>query len=243
TSMKKIQIAKGARTASHPFSPIEEAIEAVKAGTLVIVVDDEDRENEGDLMIAAEKVTPDAINFMARFGRGLICLSMTPERLDQLEIPLLVRDNTSRFETAFCTPIDVVGRTTTGISAHDRAATVLAAIDPATKPSDLARPGHVHPLRARSGGVLVRAGQTEAAVDLARSAGLYPAGVICEIMNEEGTMARVPQLERFGQTHRIRLITIRDLIRYRMQHEPRRGQTGGGAPPHRRAGDSHPTLA
>jgi len=159
--MKQLQIAKGARTPRQPFSSIEDAIEAVRAGTFVIVVDDEDRENEGDLTIAAEKVTPEAINFMARFGRGLICLSMTPERLDELEIPLLVRDNTSRFETAFCTPIDVVGRTTTGISAHDRAATVLAAINPATRPTDLARPGHVHPLRSRSGGVLVRSGQTE----------------------------------------------------------------------------------
>src|SRR5580765_2717587 len=212
--MKKLQIAKGNRKPSHPFARIEDAIEAVRAGTLVIVVDDEDRENEGDLTIAAEKVTPEAINFMARFGRGLICLSMTPERLDELEIPLLVRDNTSRFETAFCTPIDAVRRTTTGISAHDRAATVLAAIDPATRPADLARPGHIHPLRARPGGVLVRAGQTEAAVDLARIAGLYPAGVICEIMNENGTMARVPQLTRFARRHGLALITVADLIKY-----------------------------
>jgi 3,4-dihydroxy 2-butanone 4-phosphate synthase/GTP cyclohydrolase II len=218
-AMKKIQIAKGARTSKHPFSRIEDAIEAVKSGTFVIVVDDEDRENEGDLMMAAEKVTPEAINFMARFGRGLICLSMTPERLDQLEIPLLVRDNTSRFETAFCTPIDVVGRTTTGISAHDRAATVLAAIDPATRPGDLARPGHVHPLRARSGGVLVRSGQTEAAVDLARIAGLYPAGVICEIMNEDGTMARVPELAKYARKHGLPMITVADLIKYRIRTE------------------------
>src|SRR6266581_4068919 len=161
-----------ARKKKLPFAPIEDAIEAIRDGRMVIVVDDADRENEGDLTIAAEKVTPDAINFMARYGRGLICLAMTPERLDELEIRLLVRDNTSRFETAFCTPIDAVGKTTTGISAHDRAATVLTAIDPATRPSDLARPGHVHPLRARSGGVLVRTGQTEAAVDLARIAGL-----------------------------------------------------------------------
>ncbi|MEP7309922.1 MAG: bifunctional 3,4-dihydroxy-2-butanone-4-phosphate synthase/GTP cyclohydrolase II [Acidobacteriota bacterium] len=216
--MSKLKIAKGLKS-SHPFAPIEEAIEAVRAGTLVIVVDDEDRENEGDLTIAAEKVTPEAINFMARFGRGLICLSMTPERLDELEIPLLVRDNTSRFETAFCTPIDAVGRTTTGISAHDRAATVLAAIDPATRPADLARPGHVHPLRSRSGGVLVRSGQTEAAVDLARIAGLYPAGVICEIMNEDGTMARVPELTKYAKKHRLPMITVADLIKYRIRTE------------------------
>src|SRR5205823_2162574 len=149
----------------------------------------------------------------------LICLAMTPERLDELEIPLMVRDNTSRFETAFCTPIDAVGKTTTGISAHDRAATVQTAIDPATRPADLARPGHVHPLRARSGGVLVRAGQTEAAVDLARIAGLYPAGVICEIMNEDGTMARVPQLTKFAKKHGLLMITVADLIGYRMRTE------------------------
>src|SRR5438309_7793594 len=155
-----------------PFTDVPDAIEEIRAGRMIIVVDDEDRENEGDLTIAAEKVTPEAVNFMAKYGRGLICLSMTAQRLDELEIPLMVRDNTSRFETAFCTPVDAVGRTTTGISAHDRAATVLTAIDPATKPSDLARPGHIHPLRARPGGVLVRTGQTEAAVDLSRIAGL-----------------------------------------------------------------------
>src|SRR6266853_2279461 len=154
--MKNLEIAKGARRGRGPFTPIDEAIDAIRAGHIVIVVDDEDRENEGDLTIAAEKVTPEAINFMARFGRGLICLALTPERLDQLEIPLLVRDNTSRFETAFCTPIDVVGRTTTGISAYDRAATVQAAIDPASRPGDFARPGHIQPLRAQPGGVLVR---------------------------------------------------------------------------------------
>jgi 3,4-dihydroxy 2-butanone 4-phosphate synthase/GTP cyclohydrolase II len=219
--MKNLQIAKGARKRRRhgPFTPIEEAVDAIRAGQIVIVVDDEDRENEGDLTIAAEKVTPEAINFMARFGRGLICLALTPERLDQLEIPLIVRDNTSRFETAFCTPIDVVGRTTTGISAYDRAATVLAAIDPATRPSDLARPGHIHPLRARPGGVLVRTGQTEAAVDLARIAGLYPAGVICEVMNEDGTMARVPELTKFARKHRLSMITVADLIKYRMRTE------------------------
>src|SRR6476659_9998603 len=154
-TQKAIKIAKGARKSGSPFAPIEEAIQAIREGHMIIVCDDEDRENEGDLTIAAEKVTPDAINFMARYGRGLICLSMLPSRLDELEIPLMVSQNTSRFETAFCTPIDAVGKTTTGISAHDRAATVLTAIDPATRPSDLARPGHVHPLRARSGGVLV----------------------------------------------------------------------------------------
>ena len=186
---------------------------------MVIVVDDEDRENEGDLTIAAEKVTPEAINFMARHGRGLICLSMTPERLDELEIPLMVSQNTSRFETAFCVPIEVKGRTTTGISAADRAMTALTAIDPATKPSDLARPGHMFPLRSRTGGVMVRAGQTEAAVDLARIAGLYPAGVICEVMNEDGTMARVPQLAKFARKHGLLLITIADLIKYRIRNE------------------------
>jgi 3,4-dihydroxy 2-butanone 4-phosphate synthase/GTP cyclohydrolase II len=186
---------------------------------MVIVVDDEDRENEGDLTIAAEKVTPEAINFMARYGRGLICLSMTPERLDELEIPLMVSQNTSRFETAFCVPIEAKGRTTTGISAADRAMTALTAIDPATKPSDLARPGHMFPLRSRTGGVMVRAGQTEAAVDLARIAGLYPAGVICEVMNEDGTMARVPQLAKFARKHGLLLITIADLIKYRIRNE------------------------
>jgi 3,4-dihydroxy 2-butanone 4-phosphate synthase/GTP cyclohydrolase II len=186
---------------------------------MVIVVDDEDRENEGDLTLAAEKVTPEAINFMARHGRGLICLSLTPERLDELDVPLMVSKNTSRFETAFCVPFEAKGRTTTGISARDRAATVLAAIDPATKPSDLARPGHMFPLRSRTGGVLVRAGQTEAAVDLARIAGLYPAGVICEIMNEDGTMARVPELTKFAKKHGLLMITIRDLIQYRTRTE------------------------
>jgi len=214
--MKKLEIARKKET---PFARIEDAVAAIAAGRMVIVVDDADRENEGDLTIAAEKVTPAAINFMARYGRGLICLSMTPERLDELEIPLMVSQNTSRFETAFCTPIDAIGRTTTGISAHDRAATVLTAIDPATRPADLARPGHVHPLRARSGGVLVRAGQTEASVDLSRIAGLYPSGVICEIMNEDGTMARVPQLTKFAKKHGLLMITVADLIGYRMRTE------------------------
>ncbi len=186
---------------------------------MVIVVDDEDRENEGDLTIAAEKVTPEAINFMARYGRGLVCLSMTPERLAELDIPLMVSQNSSRFDTAFCVPIEAKDRTTTGISAADRAATVLAAINPATRPSDLARPGHMFPLRSRTGGVMVRAGQTEAAVDLARIAGLYPAGVICEIMNEDGTMARVPELSKFARKHHLLMITIADLIKYRTRTE------------------------
>ena len=204
-----------------PFSSIPEAIDDIRAGRMVVVVDDEDRENEGDLTVAAEKVTPEVINFMARFGRGLICLPMTGERLDELRIPLMVQDeeNSARFGTAFCVPIEAKQGTTTGISAGDRARTVLAAIDPATKPADLARPGHMFPLRAVSGGVLVRAGQTEAAVDLARLAGLYPAGVICEIMDEDGTMARVPKLEAFCRTHGLRMITVKDLIQYRMSHE------------------------
>jgi 3,4-dihydroxy 2-butanone 4-phosphate synthase/GTP cyclohydrolase II len=214
--MTKLTIA---RKKKSPFAAIEDAIEAIRVGRMVIVVDDEDRENEGDLTIAAEKVTPEAINFMAKYGRGLICLSMTPERLDELEIPLMVNQNTSRFETAFCIPIDAKGRTTTGISAADRAATVLAAIDLATKPSDLARPGHVPPLRSRTGGVMVRAGQTEAAVDLARMAGLYPAGVICEVMNEDGTMSRIPQLSRFAKRHGLLIVTIADLIKYRIRTE------------------------
>jgi 3,4-dihydroxy 2-butanone 4-phosphate synthase/GTP cyclohydrolase II len=214
-----MQIAKGARKVASPFARIEDALDAFRRGEMLIVVDDEDRENEGDLTIAAEKVTPDTINFMARYGRGLICLSMTPERLDELEIPLMVSNNSSRFETAFCVPIEAKGRTTTGISAADRATTVMTAIDPATRASDLARPGHMFPLRARPGGVMVRAGQTEAAVDLARIAGLYPAGVICEIMNEDGTMARVPALAKFAKKHRLLMVTVADLIKYRMRTE------------------------
>jgi 3,4-dihydroxy 2-butanone 4-phosphate synthase/GTP cyclohydrolase II len=202
-----------------PFASIEEAVAAIRAGRLIIVVDDADRENEGDLTIAAEKVTPEAINFMARHGRGLICMPMLPERLEELDIPLMVNQNTAQFHTAFCVSIEAKGKTSTGISAGDRAATVLAAIDPATTPGDLARPGHMFPLRARTGGVLVRAGQTEAAVDLARIAGLYPAGVICEIMNDDGTMARVPQLTRFARKHGLLMITIADLIKYRMRTE------------------------
>jgi 3,4-dihydroxy 2-butanone 4-phosphate synthase/GTP cyclohydrolase II len=204
-----------------PFAEIKDAIEDIRFGRMVVVVDDEDRENEGDLTIAAEKVTPEVVYFMARHGRGLICLPMTAERLDELRIPLMVQDqeNSARFGTAFCVPIEAKQGTTTGISAADRARTVLAAIDPRTRPEDLARPGHMFPLRAMPGGVLQRAGQTEAAVDLARLAGLYPAGVICEVMAEDGTMARVPQLEAFCREHDFKLITVKDLIRYRMSHE------------------------
>jgi 3,4-dihydroxy 2-butanone 4-phosphate synthase/GTP cyclohydrolase II len=201
------------------FARIEEAIAAIRAGQMVIVADDEDRENEGDLTMAAEKITPEAINFMAKYGRGLICLAMTPDRLDELQIPLMVSNNSSRFETAFCVSIEARERTTTGISAADRAATVLAAIDPTTKPADLIRPGHVFPLRARNAGVLERTGQTEAAVDLARLAGLSPAGVICEIMNDDGSMARVPELREFALHHNILLITVADLIKYRLRTE------------------------
>jgi len=214
---KNIRIAKGARKRT-PFASVDEAVAAFRDGQMIIVCDDEDRENEGDLTIAAEKVTPAAINFMARYGRGQICLSMTGARLDELEVPLAVSSNTTTFGTAFCVPIDLKGAGT-GISAADRAATVIASINPATKPSDLARPGHVSPLRARDGGVMVRAGQTEAAVDLARMAGLYPAGVICEIMNEDGTMARVPELTKFARKHGLLMITIADLIQYRMRTE------------------------
>ncbi|MDD5543467.1 MAG: 3,4-dihydroxy-2-butanone-4-phosphate synthase [Acidobacteriia bacterium] len=186
---------------------------------MVVVVDDEDRENEGDLTLAAEKVTPEAINFMAKHGRGLICLAMTPERLDELQIPMMVTENTSNYGTAFCVSIEARHKVTTGISAADRANTILVTLDPSTKANDLARPGHIFPLRARRGGVLVRAGQTEAAVDLARIAGLNPAGVICEVMNEDGTMARVPQLMNFCRTHKLKLVTVADLIRYRMRTE------------------------
>ena len=208
-----------AKRPASPFAAIDSAVQAVADGQMIIVVDDEDRENEGDLTIAAEKITPEAINFMARCGRGLVCLPMTGERLDELEIPMMVNQNTSRFETAFAVAIEAKRDTSTGISAADRAATVRAAIDPATKPSDLARPGHMFPLRARGGGVLVRAGQTEAAVDLARLAGLSPAGVICEIMNDDGTMARVKELTKFAKQHGLLMITIADLIKHRMRYD------------------------
>jgi len=201
------------------LATIKEAIEEFEQGRMVIIIDDEDRENEGDLAIAAEKVTPEVINFMAQHGRGLICLPLTGERLDELQIPMMVRENTSRFGTAFTVSIDAREGTTTGISAYDRAHTVHTALDPKTKPQDLVRPGHVFPLRVRRGGVLVRAGQTEASLDLARLAGLYPAAVICEIMNEDGTMARLPRLEQFATEHRIIIITVADVIEYRRRHE------------------------
>src|SRR5213595_2297026 len=203
------------------FATIEEAIAEIQEGRMIVIVDDEDRENEGDLMIAAEKVTPEAINFMATYGRGLICLPMTSQWLEELQIPLMVSDhsNTSPYGTAFCVSIEARKNVSTGISAFDRAQTILTAIDPKTRPSDLTRPGHIFPLRARDGGVLVRAGQTEASVDLARIAGLTPAGVICEIMGEDGTMSRVPQLIEFCKEHNLKLLTVADLIRYRMQHE------------------------
>lgn len=201
------------------FTDIRSAIEEIRAGRMVVVVDDEDRENEGDLTMAAERITPEAINFMARYGRGLICLAMTPERLDYLRLQPMSRHNTARFGTAFTESIDALGRgVTTGISAYDRAETIRCAIDPQAHPADLGRPGHVFPLRARHGGVLVRAGQTEASVDLTRLAGLTPAGVICEIMNDDGTMARVPDLVDFCRKHALKMITVADLIRYRMVH-------------------------
>jgi 3,4-dihydroxy 2-butanone 4-phosphate synthase/GTP cyclohydrolase II len=202
-----------------PFASIPAALEDVHTGRLVVVVDDEDRENEGDLTIAAEKVTPEVINFMATHGRGLVCLALTGERCDQLRLPLMSPRNTSNFGTAFCESIDAREGVTTGISAADRTRTILKAIDPACVPGDLARPGHVFPLRAREGGVLVRAGQTEAAVDLARMAGLSPAGVICEIMNPDGTMARVPQLKEFCAAHGLKMISVAELIRHRMRTE------------------------
>jgi 3,4-dihydroxy 2-butanone 4-phosphate synthase/GTP cyclohydrolase II len=198
---------------------VEQALEAVRAGRMIIIVDDEDRENEGDLMVAAEKATPEIVNFMARHGRGLICLPLTRERLEALQLPLMVSENTARFQTAFTVSIDAKQGVSTGISAHDRARTILAAVDPATRPDDLARPGHIFPLQAAEGGVLTRAGQTEAAVDLTRLAGLTPAGVICEVMNEDGSMARMPQLEEISRRFGIPILTIAELIRYRMHHE------------------------
>jgi len=201
------------------FNTIEESIEDIKKGKMVILVDDEDRENEGDLTMAAEKVTPEAINFMAMHGRGLICLSLTPERVEHLQLPMMTTDNTSSFGTAFTISIEAKKGVTTGISAADRATTIKAAINPKMGSGDLARPGHVFPLRAKPGGVLQRAGQTEGSVDLARLAGLYPAGVICEIMNDDGTMSRVPQLIEFAKKHRMKIVTVKDLIAYRMKKE------------------------
>jgi 3,4-dihydroxy 2-butanone 4-phosphate synthase/GTP cyclohydrolase II len=207
-------------TAGSPFADVKSAIDEIRAGRMVVVVDDEDRENEGDLTMAAEKITPEAVNFMAKYGRGLICLAMTPERLDDLQLQPMTAQNTARFGTAFTQSIDALGRgVTTGISAYDRAETILCAIDPKTDPSELGRPGHVFPLKAQRGGVLVRAGQTEASVDLARLAGLTPAGVICEIMKDDGTMARVADLTEFCKEHGLKMITVADLIRYRMAHE------------------------
>jgi len=201
------------------LATIPEAIEDIKAGKFVIVVDDEDRENEGDLIMAAEKVTPDAINFMAVHGRGLICMPVTGERLDELQIPMMVINNTSNFGTAFTVSVEAKHGTSTGISAADRAQTVSVIIDPGTRPEDMVMPGHMFPLRARDGGVLVRAGQTEATVDLARLAGLYPAGVCCEIMNEDGTMARMPQLEVIAKKLGLKIVSVADLIAYRYRHE------------------------
>jgi len=206
------------RDGAH-FAAIDEAVREISEGRFVIVVDDEDRENEGDLTLAADRVTPEAINFMARYGRGLICMPMTEERLEELDIPLMVKDNTSPYNTAFCVSIEAKRNVSTGISAADRAHTVHVAIDPRTRPADLTRPGHMFPLRAQKGGVLKRAGQTEAAVDLARLAGLYPAGVICEIMNDDGTMARLKDLVEFSKRHDIKMITVADLIAYRMRNE------------------------
>ena len=202
-----------------PFVTVEEAVVEIRQGKFVIIVDDEDRENEGDLAMAAEWITPEAITFMATYGRGLICMSTTGERLDQLQLPLMVSENTARQGTAFTVSVDVMKGATTGISAYDRAATVKAIIDPRTKPDDLARPGHLFPLRYAEGGVLVRAGQTEAIVDLAKMAGLYPAGVICEVMNEDGTMARLPQLEEFSSEHGVKIISVAQIMTYRREHE------------------------
>ncbi len=204
---------------ARTFDSIEDAIRDIRKGKFVILVDDEDRENEGDLVMAAEKVTPHAINFMAKHARGLICLALTPERVEELQLPPQAAENTATFGTAFTVSIDARKGITTGISAADRATTIHVAIDPKSTPADLARPGHIFPLKAQKGGVLKRAGQTEGSVDLARLAGLYPAGVICEIMNEDGTMARVPELTKFARQHKLKLVTIKALIEYRMRRE------------------------
>ena len=238
-----------------PFCDVETALEEIRAGRMIVVVDDEDRENEGDLTMAAEKITPEAINFMAKYGRGLVCLAMTEERLEYLRLGQMSAENTSNFGTAFTESIDAKDGVSTGISAYDRAQTIRVAIDPATRPNDLARPGHIFPLRARKGGVLVRAGQTEASVDLARMAGMVPAGVICEIMSDDGTMARVPELTEFCREHNMKMLTVAEVIRYRMAHERyvRRAGRGHGAHclrriPHDRVrtrritGDSHIAL-
>lgn len=218
--VKTEQILRNGRMKKNiQIATVEEAIEEVRAGRLIIIVDDEDRENEGDLMVAAGKITPDIINFMAKHGRGLICLSLTIQRVEELDLPMMVSNNTAPFQTAFTVSIDGKDGVSTGISAPDRAKTILTAIDPNTQPNDLTRPGHIFPLQACDGGVLERAGQTEASVDMTRLAGLTSAGVICEIMNEDGTMARMPELEKFSQTHGIPILTIADLIKFRMKNE------------------------
>ena len=216
-----------------PFCTVEEALEEIRQGRMIVLVDDADRENEGDLCMAAEKATPEAINFMARYGRGLICLSLTEERCEELNLAMMVAQNTSNLGTAFCESIEARRGVTTGISAADRATTILTAIDPKTRPADLARPGHIFPLQAKRGGVLVRAGQTEASVDLARGAGLMPAGVICEIMNDDGTMARVPELTEFCRMHGLKMLTVADLIRHRMRHERHMRRVAEGVLPTR----------
>jgi 3,4-dihydroxy 2-butanone 4-phosphate synthase / GTP cyclohydrolase II len=214
-----------------PFATVPEALKEIARGRMIIVVDDEDRENEGDLTLAAEFVTPEAINFMAKFGRGLICLTLTEDRADYLRLRPMAQENTSRFGTAFTESIEACEGVTTGISAYDRAQTIRVAIDPHSTADDLARPGHVFPLRARNGGVLVRAGQTEASVDMARIAGLVPAGVICEIMNEDGTMARVPDLIEFSKHHGLKIITVAELIRFRIRNESDLCRSAEATPP------------
>src|SRR5437588_1489269 len=218
---------------SSAFTDVPVALDEIRSGRMIVIVDDEDRENEGDLMLAAEKVSPEAINFMAKFGRGLVCLTLTDERLDHVRIAPMSAQNTSQYGTAFTETVDARDGVTTGISAYDRARTIKVAIDPASRPADLVKPGHTFPLRARKGGVLVRAGQTEAAVDLARMAGLIPAGVICEIMKEDGTMARVPDLIEFCRQHEMKMLTVAELIRYRMQHERYIQRIGEGVLPTR----------
>jgi 3,4-dihydroxy 2-butanone 4-phosphate synthase/GTP cyclohydrolase II len=213
------------------FISVEEGLARLAAGEQIIVVDDEDRENEGDLILAADKVTPEAVNFMARFGRGLICVSLTPDRCDELDLPMMVEKNTSSHETAFTVSVEARAGTTTGISAHDRAATVQTLIDPKSKPDDLRRPGHMFPLRARRGGVLKRAGHTEASVDLARLADLTPAGVLCEIMDDDGQMARLPRLVEFAREHGLGILTVADLIAYRMRTEKLVERVAGPALP------------
>jgi 3,4-dihydroxy 2-butanone 4-phosphate synthase/GTP cyclohydrolase II len=222
---------------SSSVALVEKALADIRKGKMVILTDDQDRENEGDLVMAAKKVTPESINFMATHGRGLICLSLTEERIEQLNLPLMVQDNTSTYQTAFTVSIEASRGITTGISAADRARTILTAVAPRAQPRDLVRPGHIFPLRARDGGVLVRAGQTEGSVDLARLAGLFPAGVICEVMNPDGTMARRPELARFAQKHRLTLLSVADIIRYRLKHERLVRLVAETALAHREAGE------